>query len=117
MPLIESRVVPDRTVYTDSFAATTYWMSPGFVTSASTTATLFAEGKGRNVTSTTSRTFKTKPKRHLCRYNGIPREHFYYFLKECKWCFNGGSHRDLYRQLLGWVGRKGLLKWLALKNL
>ncbi|MDG5470074.1 IS1595 family transposase, partial [Deltaproteobacteria bacterium IMCC39524] len=27
-------------------------------------------------------------KRHLRRFNGIPREHFGLFLKECEWRFN-----------------------------
>jgi len=47
--------------------------------------------------------FWNQAKRQLRRYNGIPRKHFYYFFKECEWRFNGGNHKELYRQLLGWA--------------
>jgi transposase len=32
--------------------------------------------------------FWNQSKRHLRRYNGIPKEHFHLFLKECEWSFN-----------------------------
>ena len=30
-------------------------------------------------------------KRHLRKFNGIPKEHFELYLKECKWRFNHGE--------------------------
>jgi transposase len=35
--------------------------------------------------------FGTKQKRHMRKFNGIPRQHFHLFLKECEWRFNTGS--------------------------
>ena len=32
--------------------------------------------------------FWNQAKRHLRRYNGIPRQHFHLFIKECEWRFN-----------------------------
>ncbi|MBK2345311.1 transposase, partial [Francisella tularensis subsp. novicida] len=32
--------------------------------------------------------FWNQAKRHLRKFNGIPREHFHLFLKECEWRFN-----------------------------
>jgi transposase-like protein len=32
--------------------------------------------------------FWNQAKRHLRRCNGIPRQHFHLFLKECEWRFN-----------------------------
>ena len=37
------------------------------------------------------RTFGTKQKRHLRQFNGIPKEHFELYLKECEWRFNNSE--------------------------
>ncbi|MDG1286238.1 MAG: IS1595 family transposase, partial [Rickettsiales bacterium] len=34
-------------------------------------------------------------KRHLRKFNGVPKEHFNLFLKECEWRFNMGTPSDL----------------------
>ena len=36
--------------------------------------------------------FWNQAKRQMRKYNGIKPENFYWFLKECEWRFNGGSH-------------------------
>jgi transposase len=46
--------------------------------------------------------FWNQAKRHLRRFNGIRKESFYWYLKECEWRFNGGSHQRLLRQLKQW---------------
>jgi len=38
-------------------------------------------------------------KRHLRRFNGIKRDIFYWFLKECEWRFHSGDHQMLLKQL------------------
>jgi transposase len=47
--------------------------------------------------------FWSQAKRHLRRYNGIPKAHFYLFLKECEWRFNNGSPASLLKDLKHWV--------------
>lgn len=47
--------------------------------------------------------FWNQAKRHLRRFNGIKPEHFYWFLKECEWRFNGGDHKILLTELNSWV--------------
>ena len=47
--------------------------------------------------------FWSQAKRHLHRYNGIPRRHFHLFLKECEWRFNYGSPTQLLKVLKTWV--------------
>lgn len=47
--------------------------------------------------------FWSQCKRHLRRYNGVPRPHFHLFLKECEWRFNYGSPPQLLKQLKGWI--------------
>lgn len=41
-------------------------------------------------------------KRHMQMFNGIKQDNFYWFLKECEWRFNGGSHQQLLKQLKYW---------------
>ena len=47
--------------------------------------------------------FWNQAKRHLRRYNGVPRQHFHLFLKECEWRFNYGPPKQLLRILKYWV--------------
>lgn len=35
--------------------------------------------------------FWNQAKRHLRKFNGIPKEHFELYLKECEWRFNHGE--------------------------
>ena len=47
--------------------------------------------------------FWNQAKRHLRRHNGIPRESFPLYLKECEWRFNNPSLRYQLRKLKQWV--------------
>ena len=33
--------------------------------------------------------------RHMRKFNGISRQHFHLFLKECEWRFNTGTPMDM----------------------
>ena len=50
--------------------------------------------------------FWSQAKRHLRRYNGIPKAHFPLFLKECEWRFNYRPASRLLRTLSQWAGLK-----------
>ena len=43
--------------------------------------------------------FWNQVKRHLRRYNGIGRQNFHLFLKECEWSFNYGAPDRLLKTL------------------
>ena len=47
--------------------------------------------------------FWNQAKRHLRKYNGIPRHNFHLFLKECEWRFNYGSPDKLLKTLRTWL--------------
>lgn len=47
--------------------------------------------------------FWNQAKRHMRRYNGIPRRHFHLFLKECEWRFNYGTPKQLLINLKYWT--------------
>lgn len=50
--------------------------------------------------------FWSQSKRHLRRYNGVPRSHFHLFLTECEWRFNFGRSDLLTNTLKSWVKMK-----------
>ena len=63
---------------------------------------LFAD-KGNHINGIEN--FLNQAKLHLRRFNGIKKENFYWFLKECEWPFNGAYYQKLLRQLKYWVKR------------
>ncbi len=42
-------------------------------------------------------------KRHWRRFNGVAREHFHLFLKECEWRFDNSDPKSQLKQLTQWV--------------
>jgi len=43
--------------------------------------------------------FWNQAKRHMRKYNGVPKEHFPLFLKECEWRFNNPKPQTQLKQL------------------
>ena len=82
-------------------------------------ASVFAAGNGRPKASpdpgpTSSSTaqanhinsienFWNQAKRHMRKFNGVPKEHFGLFLKECEWRFNNSDPSVQLLQLRQWV--------------
>ena len=46
--------------------------------------------------------FWNQAKRHLRSYNGVPRQHFHLFIKECEWRFNYRPIGRMQATLMGW---------------
>ena len=100
MPIIEERVEPDSIVYTDMFWAYNALDVSDFHHHRIDHSRLFAK-QGNHINGMEN--FWNQAKRHLRKFNGIKPEHFYWFLKECEWRFNGGNHKELLTQLNSWV--------------
>jgi len=47
--------------------------------------------------------FWNQAKRHLRQFNGVPKEHFGLFLKECEWRFNNPKPQSQLKQIKQWV--------------
>ena len=47
--------------------------------------------------------FWNQAKRHMRKFNGIPKENFALFLKECEWRFNNPSPERQLTQVKHWV--------------
>ena len=99
MDIIEEKVTPDSIVYTDCFRAYDALDVSDFHHERINHSQLFAD-KQNHINGIEN--FWNQAKRHLRRFNGVPRQHFYWFLKECEWRFNGGNHKTLMRQLQRW---------------
>ena len=85
MQTMEQKIVPDSIVYTDSLQSYNVLDVSDFHHVCINHSNLFA--KGRNHINGIEN-FWNQAKRHLRRFNGIPKEHFGFFLKECEWRFN-----------------------------
>ncbi|MEI5682783.1 IS1595 family transposase, partial [Mesorhizobium sp. CCNWLW179-1] len=88
IPIIEAKVEPDSIVFSDAFAAYDVLDVAGFRHQRINHQKTFVQGPGRHINGIEN--FWNQAKRHLRRYNGIPRHNFHLFLKECEWRFNYG---------------------------
>jgi transposase len=61
---------------------------------------LFAQGKNHI---NGIENFWNQAKRHLRKFNGVPKAHFPLFLKECDWRFNNPNPQTQLSQLNQWV--------------
>ncbi len=99
LPIIQEKVKPDSIVYTDTFRAYNALDVSDFRHRRINHSKAFVN-KRNHINGIEN--FWNQAKRHLRRFNGIKPTHFYWFLKECEWRFNGGSHRQLLKQLKYW---------------
>lgn len=101
IPIIQAKVEPDSIVFSDSFATYDVLDVAGFHHHRVNHQETFVLGPGKHINGIEN--FWSQAKRHLRRYNGIPKGHFHLFLKECEWRFNYGTPRDLLRTLKTWI--------------
>ena len=99
IPIINEQVTPDSIVYTDSFRAYDVLDTSAFKHLRVNHSLLFAEGRNHI---NGIENFWNQAKRHMRKFNGVPKQNFYLFLKECEWRFNGGNHQALLKQLKYW---------------
>jgi transposase len=85
MRIMEQKIVPDSIVYTDSLQSYNVLDVSEFHHVRVNHSYLFAQGRNHI---NGIENFWNQAKRHLRKFNGIPKEHFGLFLKECEWRFN-----------------------------
>ena len=100
MPIMKRKIVPDSIVYTDCYSAYNVLDVSDFHHVRINHSRLFAEGRNHI---NGIENFWNQAKRHLRRFNGIPRQHFGLFLKECEWRFNCNDPKRQLQQLKQWV--------------
>ena len=99
LPIIREVVTPDSIVYTDYFTSYNALDVSEFYHHRINHSKLFARGKNHI---NGIENFWNQAKRHMRKFNGIKKENFHWFLKECEWRFNGGNHQQLLTQLKYW---------------
>jgi len=103
IPIIENKIVPDSIVYTDCWRGYNKIDPIDFKHYRINHSELFAD-KHNHINGIEN--FWSQAKRHLRRYNGIPKQHFNLFLKECEWRFNNPHPKNQLKQLTKWAKHK-----------
>ncbi len=96
LPVIRQKIKPDSVVYTDGHTAY----------NALDVSEFFHFRINHSKEFVSSHThingienFWNQAKRHMRKYNGIPKQNFELFLKECEWRFNEGTPKQLLKDL------------------
>ena len=85
LPIIASKVVPDSIVYSDCWRSYNALDVSGFKHYRINHSKIFAD-KHNHINGIEN--FWNQAKRHMRKFNGVPKTHFELFLKECEWRFN-----------------------------
>lgn len=98
---LKTRVKADSVVYTDSLASYNILDVSGFRHRRVNHSQQFVTQRGNHINGIEN--FWNQSKRVLRKYNGIPRRHFFLFLKECEFRFNYGTPRQQLATLRAWL--------------
>ena len=96
LPIIKQKIQADSIVYTDCFKSYNILDVSEFKHHRINHSKIFAD-KHNHINGIEN--FWNQAKRHLRKYNGIPKNHFNLFLKECEWRFNISSPKLLLKDL------------------
>jgi transposase len=96
LPILKERIVPDSIVYSDSLPSYNALAVAGLRHLRINHAKLFADGKNHI---NGIENFWNQAKRHLRKFNGVPKKYFPLFLKECEWRFNNPNPQTQLKQL------------------
>jgi transposase len=96
MGIMQDRIVPDSIVYTDAYHSYNVLDVSEFKHYRINHSKLFAN-KQNHINGIEN--LWNQAKRHMRRFNGIPRKHFPLFLKECEWRFNNPNPNTQLNQL------------------
>ena len=99
-PIIKEKIIPDSIVYTDCYAAYNVLDVSEFYHYRINHSKLFAD-KYNHINGIEN--FWNQAKRHMRKFNGVPKQHFHLYLKECEWRFNTKKLSIMKTLLLQWV--------------
>ena len=100
IPIIREKVKPDSIVYTDTWRSYNALDVSEFKHYRINHSQLFAD-KTNHINGIEN--FWSQAKRHMRKFNGVPEEHFYLYLKECEWRFNNSNPLSQLNELTQWV--------------
>jgi len=100
IPIIEHKVIPDSIVYSDCWRGYNVLDVSDFKHYRINHTKLFADQKNHI---NGIENFWNQAKRHMRKFNGVPKENFGLFLKECEWRFNNPGPKDQISLLKQWI--------------
>ena len=100
MPIIERKVVPDSIVYSDCWKGYNTLDVSDFKHYRINHSVLFAQGRNHI---NGIENFWNQAKRHMRKFNGVPKDNFELFLRECEWRFNNPTPKTQLKQIKQWV--------------
>ena len=98
--IMDHKIVPDSIVYSDTFSSYNVLDVSDFKHYRINHSKLFADKKNHI---NGIENFWNQAKRHMRKFNGVPKEHFPLFLKECEWRFNNPDPQSQLKQLKQWA--------------
>ncbi len=101
LPVIKRKIMPDSIVYTDCYKSYDVLDVSGFTHQRINHSQLFAD-RQNHINGIEN--FWNQAKRVLRKYNGIDRQSFPLFLKECEFRFNFGTPKEQLKILRIWCG-------------
>ena len=102
IPIIKKKVIPDSIVYSDCWKGYNVLDVSDFKHYRINHSKLFAD-RQNHINGIEN--FWNQAKRHLRKFNGVPKDNFGLFLKECEWRFNTPSPKHQLTQLKQWVNQ------------
>jgi transposase len=100
VPIIKRKVIPDSIVYSDCWKGYNTLDVSDFHHFRINHSKLFADRRNHI---NGIENFWNQAKRHMRKFNGVPKAHFGLFLKECEWRFNNSDPSSQLLQLRQWV--------------
>ena len=100
LPIIEKKVIPDSIVYSDSWKGYHALDVSEFKHLRINHKKKFADGYNHI---NGIENFWNQAKRHMRKFNGIPKKNFVLYLKECEWRFNHSDFKSQKKQLKQWA--------------
>jgi len=100
IPIIRQKVIPDSIVYSDCWTGYNTLDVTDFRHYRINHSKLFAD-KRNHINGIEN--FWNQAKRHMRKFNGIPKDTFWLFLKECEWRFNTPNPKTQLTQIRQWV--------------
>ena len=102
IPIIKQKIIPDSIVYSDCWRGYNALDVSDFKHYRINHSQLFAD-KANHINGIEN--FWNQTKRHMRKFNGVPKHNFELFLKECEWRFNNPSPKDQLKQIKQWVNQ------------
>ena len=103
MPIIRQQVKSDSIVCTDTWRSYNALDVSEFKHYRINHCKLFAN-KHNHINGIEN--FWNQARRHMRKFNGVPKDHFHLFLKECEWRFNNSNPKSQLKRLNQWVKEK-----------